>query len=109
MDKELFERLVESMTQMNEIVSGERSPSREFVVNSIHVKEIRKKTGLTQEKFSQLIDVNLGTLRNWEQGRREPTGPAKALLKAINNDPVHVLVALSNLTDGERGDGAISA
>ena len=63
-------------------------------VNSIHVKEIRKKTGLTQEKFSQLIDVNLGTLRNWEQGRREPTGPAKALLKAINNDPVHVLARI---------------
>ena len=58
------------------------------------MKEIRKKTGLTQEKFSQLIDVNLGTLRNWEQGRREPTGPAKALLKAINNDPVHVLARI---------------
>lgn len=95
MDKELFERLVESMTQMNEVISGERVPSREFVVDAIHVKEIRKKTGLTQAKFCYLIDVNLGTLRNWEQGRREPTGPAKALLRAINNDPVHVLAALA--------------
>ncbi|MEZ1318133.1 helix-turn-helix domain-containing protein [Pseudomonas fluorescens] len=51
--------------------------------------------GLTQARFAALIDVQLSTLRNWEQGRREPTGPAKALLKAIHNDPVHVLNALS--------------
>ena len=95
MDTKLFERLVESMTQMTEIVEGERTPSREFVVNGMHVKEIRKKTGLTQAKFCQLIDVNLGTLRNWEQGRREPTGPARALLRAIENDPMHVLSALA--------------
>ena len=38
--------------------------------------------------------IELATLRNWEQGRREPTGPAKALLTAIKNDPKHVLQAL---------------
>ena len=96
MDKKLFEKLYESMLQMNEIIDGERKPSREFVVDAIHVKDIRKKTGLTQEKFSRLIDVSLGTLRNWEQGRREPTGPAKALLRAISNDPKHVLAALAS-------------
>ncbi len=95
MDKKLFERLVESMTQANEVTDGERVPSREFVVDALQVKEIRKKTGLTQAKFCDLIDVNLGTLRNWEQGRREPTGPAKALLRAISRDPMHVLAALA--------------
>jgi putative transcriptional regulator len=83
------------MQQMNEIVDGERSPSREFTTNAMKVKEIRNKTGLSQAKFSRLIDVKLPTLRNWEQGRREPTGPAKALLKAISKDPKHVLLALS--------------
>ena len=96
MDNKLFDRLVESMTQMNEIIDGERVPSREFVVDALHVKEIRKKTGLTQAKFCHLIGVNLGTLRNWEQGRREPTGPAKALLRAISRDPRHVLAALAS-------------
>lgn len=81
---------------MNEIIDGERAPSREFVVDAVHVKDIRKKIGLTQEKFCRLIDVNLGTLRNWEQGRREPTGLAKALLRAISNDPAHVLAALAS-------------
>ena len=96
MDNKLFDRLVESMTQMNEMIDGVRVPSREFVVDALHVKEIRKKTRLTQTKFCHLIDVNLGTLRNWEQGRREPTGPAKALLRAISRDPRHVLAALAN-------------
>ena len=55
-----------------------------MVVNdSVHVKEIRNATGLTQDKFSKLIDVKMGTLRNWEQGRREPTGAAKALLRLM--------------------------
>lgn len=96
MNKQLFEKLYESMTQMNEIIDGTRVPSREFVVDAVHVKEIRKRTGLTQGKFCLLIDVNIGTLRNWEQGRREPTGPAKALLRAIQNDPKHVLAALAS-------------
>lgn len=95
MDDKLFKRLVESMTQMDEIVRGERAPSREFVVDASQVKEIRKLTGLSQAEFCKLIDIQVGTLRNWEQGRREPTGPARALLKAIKNDPKHVLLALA--------------
>lgn len=90
-----FDELMESVQEMNEILRGEREPSREFHVDAMQVKEIRKATGLTQAKFAALIDVQLGTLRNWEQGRRDPTGPAKALLKAIHNDPVHVLNALA--------------
>ncbi|AFT71819.1 putative bacterial regulatory protein-like protein [Alloalcanivorax dieselolei B5] len=43
-----------------------------------------------------MIDVQLATLHNWEQGRREPTGPAKALLRAIHNDPQHVIRALAD-------------
>ena len=91
-----FDELMESVQQMGDIVRGERQPSREFHVETLPVKEIRKATGLTQAKFAALIDVHLGTLRNWEQGRRAPTGPAKALLKAIHNDPVNVLNALAD-------------
>ena len=58
------------------------------------IKVLRARAGLTQEKFAALIQVDLSTLRNWEQGRREPTGPAKALIRAITNDPKHVLRAL---------------
>lgn len=95
MDKKLFAKLTESMEQMGEITRGERQPSREFTVDAVRVKEVRAATGLSQEKFAKVIDVQVGTLRNWEQGRRSPTGPAKALLRAIKNDPEHVLEALS--------------
>ncbi|KAF1710613.1 transcriptional regulator [Pseudoxanthomonas kalamensis DSM 18571] len=95
MDKQLFEQLAESLEQMGEITRGERTPSREFHVDALKVKDIRAATGLSQARFAQVIDVQIGTLRNWEQGRRSPTGPAKALLKAIHNDPEHVLKALS--------------
>lgn len=89
-----FDELLESVQQMDEIVRGERAPSREFFVDAVKVKEVRAATGLSQAKFAKVIDVQVGTLRNWEQGRRQPTGPAKALLRAIQNDPKHVLEAL---------------
>ena len=71
------------MTQMNEIVRGKRVPSRKFEIDAIAIKALRTKTGLSQPKFAALLNVDVGTLRNWEQGRREPTGPAKAFLTAI--------------------------
>jgi putative transcriptional regulator len=95
MKKELFGRLVESMKQMNEIARGERAPSREFYVDASSIKKLRAETGLSQANFAKLLSVEVSTLQNWEQGRREPTGPAKALLRAIKNDPKHVLKALS--------------
>ena len=90
-----FDDLLESVTQMDEVMRGERAPSREFRVDALRVREIRKATGLSQAGFARVLDVHVGTLRNWEQGLREPTGPARALLRAINNDPKHVLSALA--------------
>ena len=95
MEKNLFDRLVKSMAEMDEIDRGERQPSREFHVDAHQVKAIREATGLTQENFAKRIDVAVGTLRNWEQGRRAPEGPARALLRAIHNDPENVLAALA--------------
>jgi putative transcriptional regulator len=94
-DANMFDNLMESVTQMDEIVRGERQPSREFHIDALAVKKIRHATGLSQAKFAGIVDVQVGTLRNWEQGRREPTGPAKALLRAISKDPKHVLEALT--------------
>lgn len=94
MDKKLFKRLVESLEGMDQIVRGKRAPSRVFRVDAVGVKEIRALTGLSQPRFARLLQVDVGTLRNWEQGRRGPTGPARALLRAIKSDPKNVLKAL---------------
>jgi putative transcriptional regulator len=97
---DFFNELMESVTQMDEILRGERAPSREFHTMTT-VKEVRAASGLSQAKFAAVIDVPLGTLRNWEQGRREPTGPAKVLLRAIRNDPKNVLrAAMREVAEG---------
>jgi putative transcriptional regulator len=95
MKKQLFERLVESMEQHNDIIKGSRTPSRVTRIDAVSVRAIRALTKLSQPKFALILDVDVGTLRNWEQGRREPTGPAKALVRAIRNDPKNVMKALA--------------
>ncbi len=97
MDEKLFAKLIESASQAAEIVRGDREPSRTFEVTSDIVREIRESTGLSQEKFAGLFHISVGTLRNWEQGRRRPDGPAAALLTAIKNDPKHVVAALNSV------------
>jgi putative transcriptional regulator len=58
------------------------------------VRAIRERTGLSQDKFATLIGVKPSTLRNWEQGRRQPTGPAKALLRILETDTENTVRAL---------------
>ena len=47
----------------------------------------RAGTGLSQAQFAKLIGVSLRTLQEWEQGRKRPSGPAKALLRIVARDP----------------------
>jgi putative transcriptional regulator len=49
--------------------------------------EARAKTGLSQQDFASLLGVSARTLQDWEQGRREPTGAAKTLLKVAASHP----------------------
>jgi putative transcriptional regulator len=64
------------------------------VASGIDVRSIRAVTGLSQAKFAELLSIEVATLRNWEQGGREPTGAARALLRTIRNNPIAVLKAL---------------
>lgn len=96
MDAKLFADLLESVAQMGEIARGERAPAREFFVDDVDVRLIRKATGLSQARFAEVVAVPLGTLRNWEQGRRVPTGPAKVLLKVIDKHPKAVLETVAS-------------
>ena len=57
------------------------------VIAPIDVVAIRAKTGLSQDRFARAFHISPHTLRNWEQGRRVPEGPARALLIAIDRDP----------------------
>ena len=59
------------------------------------VKAIRAKFGLSQEQFAKAFALKLATLRDWEQERRMPHGPARALLKIIDREPAAVRRALA--------------
>jgi len=56
-------------------------------IHEVDVAEIRHRTGLSQSQFALSIGVAKGTLLNWEQGRRHPTGPAQVLLALIERKP----------------------
>lgn len=53
----------------------------------VDVSAIRRRTGLSQAAFSRRIGVSPATLRNWEQGRRTPEGPARVLLAMLERNP----------------------
>jgi putative transcriptional regulator len=67
---------------------------RRVSVPDVDVSAVRAKLGLSQEDFAAAFGVSLGTVRNWEQGRRRPEGPARALLVVINKAPKTVMDAL---------------
>ena len=71
MEKQLFDELLESVREAKAIMRGERKPSRIFVYDEPDVKTIRQRFKLSQPKFADLIGISVGTLRNWEQGRRK--------------------------------------
>jgi putative transcriptional regulator len=54
---------------------------------AIDVSAVRRRTGLSQIAFSRRIGVSAATLRNWEQGRRAPEGPARVLLAMLARNP----------------------
>ena len=96
MKKAAFEELLATVRQAAEFARAARTPARTFQINALTIKRLRGWTKLSQPEFAALLGVELSTLRNWEQGRREPTGPARALLRAIHNDPEHVIRALES-------------
>ena len=63
----------------------------------VDVRAVREGLGMTQEQFAASFGVSVATLRNWEQGRRSPRGPARLLLQVIAQEPAAVKRVLSGL------------
>jgi putative transcriptional regulator len=60
------------------------------------VRDLRRRAQLTQLEFAAKLGVPVETIRNWEQGKRAPRGPARALLAVIAHSPETVFAALSS-------------
>jgi putative transcriptional regulator len=87
MKDDLFNELVRSVREGGAILRGEAEPSRTFVVDGPNIKRLRATYRLSQTKFAALFGISVGTLRNWEQGRRTPEGPARVLLQVAAKHP----------------------
>jgi len=82
-----FDNLVESIKQAGKIKNRQIKPARKFEFNPMNVKAIRAKLEKSQRQFALMIGVSVSTLQNWEQGIKEPQGPALALLKVASENP----------------------
>jgi putative transcriptional regulator len=91
MEDKLFQELLESVKQGAEITKGTMTPSRTFQFPETEVRLLRERFGLSQDKFATLVGISVGTLRNWEQGRRKPEGPARVLLNLASEHPEWLL------------------
>jgi putative transcriptional regulator len=101
MKKELFAELLESVREGGAILRGEMPPSRVFFIEEPDVKGLREKHGLSQPQFAAVLGISLGTLRNWEQGRRRPEGSARVLLRVVEQHPEAVFEAVGRVTEGK--------
>ncbi|HLW64133.1 MAG TPA: NadS family protein [Gemmataceae bacterium] len=95
MKKDDFDNLVNSVRQAGKIRRGELKASRVTEFAGVDVKAIRQRLGKSQSEFARMIGVSVATLQNWEQGRRRPEGPARALLKVAAENPKAVAAALA--------------
>mgnify|MGYP001090711377 CR=1 FL=1 len=95
MNNKDFDKLAESIKQAGKIRRGEMKASRIFQFSPADIKGIRLRLKKSQSEFAIMIGVSVSTLQNWEQGRRSPEGPARALLKIAAEKPDAVIEALS--------------
>ncbi len=89
-----FQELLTSIKQAGKIRRGKLKPARVTTFRPADVKGIREKLKVSQAEFALMIGVSVATLRNWEQERRTPDGPALALLRVAARNPRAVAEAL---------------
>ena len=86
-------RIVEILADGSEKIIDHNDPA-------LFARQVRARCGLTQAAFAARIEVPIETVRNWEQGKRSPRGPARALLKLIDKAPDIAFAALSGKKAG---------
>ena len=89
-----FNKLTQSIRQAGRIKRGSLKPTRIKNISPADVRAIRSRLKKSQSEFALMIGVSVATLQNWEQGRRRPEGPARALLRLAEQNPRAVAEAL---------------
>ncbi len=96
MAKKAFDTIAAGLVDAIAYAQGDTSRGKARVVEvpTVDVAKARKKLGLSQNRFAAAFGVSPATVKNWEQGRRHPEGPARVLLYLIDREPEAVLRAL---------------
>lgn len=90
------DELITSLNQAAAHARGRKTPGmRVTVVEAPDVKSIRRSLRMSQHRFAAAFRIPLPTLKNWEQGRRQPDAPAAAYLLAIKRRPKEVMEAVA--------------
>lgn len=100
MKEDTFAKLVASIKEAGEIKARRHTPSRIYEITPPEIRVVRERLDVSQGEFAAMIGVSARTLQNWEQGRRKPEGPAKALLAIASRNPAAVLDALHGKRTG---------
>lgn len=88
MKRSVFKALKQSLSEADKIKRGTMKPSRVFKIDPKNsIVKVRDRLGLSQSEFADVLGISADTPQNWEQGRRQPTGPAKVLLKIATRHP----------------------
>lgn len=98
MEEKLFNELVESLEEAAAHSRGDLDlpPERIHFLGEPDPREIRARLGMTQDQFADALGISVKTLRNWEQGRRDPSGPAMRLLRIAEKHPEILLEAAAS-------------
>lgn len=90
-----FQNLLQGIREAGSYLRGnKKAAARVDRIDPSSVASIRTKLKLTQKEFSSAFGISTATLRNWEQGRRQPTGAARVLLRVAAKHPKAVLEAV---------------
>ena len=85
LDKEMAQFQTDLLQSVQQMKAGKAA--RTSVVTLTSAAEARTKVGVSQADFAKLLGVSVRTLQDWEQGRREPSGAAKTLLRIAAHSP----------------------
>ena len=85
--RDLNAELLESVRDLKRGIVGRVTVLRDGKTVEVPAVKVRMAAGLSQSEFARLLGVSVRTLQGWEQGRREPTGAARVLLRIAEKNP----------------------
>jgi putative transcriptional regulator len=97
MSKKAYDNIMKGLEEVLAYVEGDESAVHRIVhvdVKPADIKAARKNVGLSRDAFAEAFGLSPATLRKWENGERQPTGAARALLTIISREPEAALRAI---------------